>query len=199
MKRIDDLTEKQVAWLKKHFRNTKNAVLAEKLGISESGLHRLARLHGLKKTKQFMRKTQRATSEAAKASHLKNGTYPPKGYRIPRSEEYQFKKGETPVQRLGKRKEKARIAKCVESRKQTYKLERARALFGLERKTKLHVVKQPLKKIQTRYYLRKRGYIIYDPAFVAYYDENTRRAVKIEARPKQQRYYDFKPITEKTV
>lgn len=146
MKRIDDLTEKQVAWLKKHFRNSKNAVLAEKLGISESGLHRLACLHGLKKTKQFMRKTQRATSDAAKASHLKNGTYPPKGYRIPRSEEYQFKKGETPVQRLGKRKEKARIAKCVESRKQTYKLEHARALFGLERKTKLRVVKQLLKK-----------------------------------------------------
>ena len=197
MKQIKDLTEKQVAWLQKHFKNTKNAVLAEKLGISESGLHRLARQYGLKKTPRFMKKCQRATSEAAKASHLKNGTYPPKGYRIPRSEEYQFKKGETPVQRLGKRKEKARIEKAVESRKKTYKLERARALFGLERKIKLHVVKQPLKKIQTRYYLRKRGYIIDDPAFVAYYDENTRRALKIEARPKQQRYYDFKPITER--
>ena len=197
MKQIKDLTEKQVAWLQKHFKNTKNAVLTEKLGISESGLHRLARQYGLKKTPRFMKKCQRATSEAARASHLKNGTYPPKGYRIPRSEEYQFKKGETPMQRLGKRKEKARIEKAVESRKKTYKLERVRAIFGLERKTKLHVVKQPLKKIQTRYYLRKRGYIIDDPAFVAYYDENTRRAVKIEARPKQQRYYDFKPITEK--
>ena len=35
MKQIKDLTEKQVAWLQKHFKNTKNAVLAEKLGISE--------------------------------------------------------------------------------------------------------------------------------------------------------------------
>ena len=77
---------------------------AKKLGISESGLHRLARLHGLKKTKQFMRKTQRATSDAAKASHHKNGTYPPKGYKIPRSDEYQCKKGETPVQRISKLK-----------------------------------------------------------------------------------------------
>ena len=141
MKQIKDLTDKQVAWFRRHFQNTKNAVLTEKLGISESGLHRLARQYGLKKTPRFMKKCQRATSEAAKASHLKNGTYPPKGYRIPRREEYQFRKGETPLQRLGKRKEKARIAKAAETRRKTYRLERARALFGLERKTKLHAVK----------------------------------------------------------
>ncbi len=197
MKQLKDLTEKQLAWLQKHFKNTKNAVLAEKLGISESGLHRLARQYGLKKTRQFMRKTQRATSEAAKASHLRHGTYPPKGYRIPRSEEYQFKKGETPVQRLGKRKEAARIAKAVESRRQTWKVEHARAVFGLEQKTRLKVRRQPIKKIQARYYLRKRGYIIDDLAFVAYYDENTRRAYKVEARPRRERFYDFKPITDK--
>ena len=196
MKRLDDLTEAQIAYLVKHFKNTKNALLAEKLGISETGVHRLARKYGLKKTRQFMRKTQRATADAAKASHLKHGTYPPKGYKIPRSEEYQFKKGETPVQRLGKRKEAARVKKAAQTLAATRKMERARALFGLEQKTRLRVKKQPLKKIQTRYYLRKRGYIIDDPAFVAYYDENTRRALKIEARPKQQRYYDFKPITE---
>lgn len=196
MKRLDDLTEAQIAYLVKHFKNTKNALLAEKLGISETGVHRLARKYGLKKTRQFMRKTQRATADAAKASHLKHGTYPPKGYKIPRSEEYQFKKGETPVQRLGKRKEAARVKKAAQTLAATRKMERARALFGLEQKTRLRVKKQPLKKIQTRYYLRKRGYIIDDPAFVAYYDENTRRALKIEARPKQQRYYDFKPLNK---
>jgi len=196
MKRLDDLTEAQIAYLVKHFKNTKNALLAEKLGISETGVHRLARKYGLKKTRQFMRKTQRATADAAKASHLKHGTYPPKGYKIPRSEEYQFKKGETRLQRLGKRKEAARVKKAAQTLAATRKMERARALFGLEQKTRLRVKKQPLKKIQTRYYLRKRGYIIDDPAFVAYYDENTRRALKIEARPKQQRYYDFKPLNK---
>ncbi len=189
-----NVTEEQVAYLLKHFKNTKNAVLAEKLGISETGVHRLARQYGLKKTRQFMRKTQRATSDAAKASHLKNGTYPPKGYVIPRSEEFRFKPGETPRKRLGKRKDEKRIAKSVETRKATYKLEKARTLFGLPQKTRLRVKKQPLKKIQTRYYLRKRGYIIDDVAFVAYWTEDTRRAVKIEARPKLQRYYDFKPL-----
>ena len=183
-----------MAYLLKHFKNTKNAVLAEKLGISETGVHRLARQYGLKKTRQFMRKTQRATSDAAKASHLKNGTYPPKGYVIHRSEEFRFKLGETPRERLGKRKDEKRIAKSVETRKATYKLEKARTLFGLPQKTRLRVKKQPLKKIQTRYYLRKRGYIIDDAAFVAYWTEDTRRAVKIEARPKLQRYYDFKPL-----
>ena len=194
-----ELTEVQLAYLQKHFKNTRNDLLARKLGISESSLHRLARKYGLKKTRQFMKKTQRATADAAKASHLKHGTYPPKGYIIPHSEDYRFNKGETPRSRLGKRKDEARIAKAVETRKHTYKMERARALFGLERKTKLHVVKQPLKKIQTRYYLRRRGYSIDDPAFTAYWDDNTRRALKIEARPKQKRFYDFKPLTEKTV
>ena len=87
------LTQRQEAWLCRHFRNTRNAELAARLGISESSLRRFARSLGLTKTPQFMRKCQAATAAAAKASHLRNGTYPPKGYRIPRSEEFQFKPG----------------------------------------------------------------------------------------------------------
>lgn len=185
------LTEKQEKWLILHFKNTKNAELAEKLGISETALHRFARALGLKKTKRYMKKCQRETADAAKRSHLRNGTYPPKGYKIPKSEQYQFKPGEKPVDRLGKRREKARIAKGVESRKQTYKEERARSVWGLPRKTKLRVIQQPRKKIQLRYYLKKRGYIVDDQAHVVYWNQNTKRGRIIEAKP--QPWYKFLP------
>lgn len=58
------LTDRQTAWLIRHFKHTKNDEICAKLGISASYLHRLARLHGLTKTRQFMRKMQLAASLA---------------------------------------------------------------------------------------------------------------------------------------
>lgn len=186
------LTEKQENWLKKHFLHTKNAEIAEKLGISETAVHRFARALGLKKSRQYMVKCQRATADAAQRSHRRNGTYPPKGYKIPGSEKYQFKPGETCRDRIGAKREAARIQKCVESRKQTYRSERARAVWGFEQKTKLRVVRQPQAKIQLRYYLKKRGYIVDDEARIVYYTEATKRGKKIEA--KRQPWYKFMPL-----
>ncbi|MBR6280835.1 MAG: hypothetical protein IKR32_06025, partial [Bacteroidales bacterium] len=137
------LTPRQEAWLCRHFRNTKNAELAARLGISETSLHRFARSLGLTKTPQFMRKCQAATAAAAKASHLRNGTYPPKGYRIPRSEEFQFKPGETPLDRLGKRREKKRVEKALATRNATIRDERLRIRWGLEQRTRMKLNPQP--------------------------------------------------------
>ena len=109
------LTPEQETWLVRHFKHTRNAEAAVRLGISERSLTRIARRLGLEKSRQFMRKTQRNAADKAKESHLRNGTYPPKGYRIPRSEEFQFKAGVTPVERLGKRRERKRIERSAES------------------------------------------------------------------------------------
>lgn len=84
-KRIE-LTDKEVAYLSKHFKHMKNAELAAKLNIGERSVVRLARKLGLTKTAQFIRKCQKEATEAAHASHLRNGTYPPKGFIIPKSE-----------------------------------------------------------------------------------------------------------------
>lgn len=178
------LTEEEVKWLGKHFRNTKNAELAARLGISESSVHRYARELGLKKTPQFIRKCQTATALAAKESHIRNGTYPPKGYRIPRSEEFQFKPGVTPLQRHGKRKEEQRIRNLTASLAATRKLERARALFGLERKTKLRIagMGQPRHFAEQRHYLRKLGYLIERGSMDAYYTPDTKRSEDYESR-----------------
>lgn len=186
------LTEKQENWLKKHFLHTKNAEIAQKLGISETAVHRFARALGLKKSRQYMVKCQRETADAAKRSHRLNGTYPPKGYKIPGSEKYQFKPGETCRDRIGAKREAERIRKSAETRKQTYKSERARAVWGFEQRTKMRVIRQPQAKIQLRYYLKKRGYIVDDVVRIVYYTETTKRGKKIEA--KRQPWYKFMPL-----
>jgi hypothetical protein len=186
------LTPKQERWLIAHFKHTKNEEIGERLGISQSSVHRFARELGLTKTKQFMRKVQKNTSEKAKASHLINGTYPPKGYRIPRSEEFQFKKGVTNIQRLGKAGERKRVEKSAASRRKTFKVERARKLFGLPQQTKLRVMREPRGKTCHRWYLKKRGYILDEKELIAYWTEDTRRATILEKRPRQ--WYRFKPL-----
>ena len=178
------LTDKQLAWLDKHFKHTKNADVAEKLGVSLRSVNRLAERRGLKKSKQFMTKCQENATAKAHESNLRNGTYPPKGYRIPNSEKGQFKKGEKPVDRIGAKREAERIAKSAESRRKTFKLEKARALYGLPRETKMQVVKHPRWQINLRHNLRKRGYIIERGSNVIYYNSETDRSQKLESRPR---------------
>lgn len=195
-----ELTPEQERWMRAHFKHTLNDDIMERFGWSEGTLHRFARRLGLKKTPQFRRKTQLNAAAKAKASHLKNGTYPPKGYIIPGSEEYRFRKGETGVQRLGKRGERKRIERSVESRRKTIREEKARILFGLPRKTRLRLVKRPRYVALQRHYLRQLGYVIERGSLTAYYGPETRRSAYYEARTREscKRYvhFEFKDISE---
>ena len=186
------LTPEQEAYLVKHYKNTKNDILMEKLGLKFSTFHRFVRALGLKKTKQFIKKCQRATSEAAKASHLANGTYPPKGYRIPRSEEFQYKPGDKPWAKCGRRKWNRGRKKAAETWKHSYLVDRVRHRIGFPQLTALKVTKQPHQKILDRSYLKKRGYILDENELIAYWTEDTRRATILEKRPRQ--WYRFKPL-----
>jgi hypothetical protein len=177
------LTDQQEAWLQKHFKHTKNEDIAKKLGVSPRSVNRLAEKRGLTKSRQFIRKTQIDAAAAANKSNRINGTYPPKGYQIPNKEKGYFKKGEKPIDRLGAKREAERIAKCVQSRKKTFKLEKARALFGLPRLTKMPVIQRPRKQVHMRYYLRKRGYIVDRGSNIAYYNSQTQRSLKMETNP----------------
>lgn len=178
------LTDQQEAWLAKHFKHTKNAEIASRLGISERSVNRLAKRRGLTKSKQFIRKTQLEAAAKANESNRINGTYPPKGYKIPRREEFWFKKGESNIDRFGVKKNAERIVNNTQSRKETFRLEKARALYGLPRQTKLQVIKRPRRQIDMRYYLRKRGYIIERGSMTVYYNENTNRSLELESRPR---------------
>ena len=79
-------------WLKRNYPHMSNEICATYLGISLRTVVRLARKHNLVKTAQFMREAQVHASQRAHQSHMRNGTYPPKGYIIPNSEQYRFKK-----------------------------------------------------------------------------------------------------------
>ena len=183
------LTPEQEAYLVKHYKNTKNDILMEKLGLKFSTFHRFVRQLGLKKTKQFMKKCQKATSDAAKASHIANGTYPPKGYRIPRSEEFQYKPGDKPWAKCGRRKWNKGRKKAAETWKHTFLVDRVRHHIGFPQLTSLKVSKQPHQKILDRCYLKSRGYILDETNVVAYWTPETRRATRLEAAPR--RFYKF--------
>lgn len=197
-KRIE-LTPAQEAWLSRHFKHTRNAEAAERLGISERSLVRIARRLGLAKSRQFMRAAQRNAADRARESHLRNGTYPPKGFIIPRSEEFRFKPGETSIQRLGKAGERKRAEKSAESRRRTFKEERSRRVFGLPQRTGLRVIRLPRYVAYQRYHLRKLGYIVPRGGFTAYYTPETRRSPLYEDRPRDSRRYvhfEFRDISE---
>lgn len=189
----------KVERLRKMFKNTPNDVIMEKLDISFSTLHRTARALGLVKTKRFMRRCQRDAAARARESHIIHGTYPPKGYIIPGSERYRFKAGETPLQRLGARKERRRVEKSAETRRQTLREERARRLFGVPQRTRLRVLNRGRRFYQNTWYLRSRGYEVDVMNLVAYYDDGTRRSPVLEKKgrnPDKGHYFDFR---EKTV
>ena len=189
------LTPDQEKYLKNHYKHTKNADLSDRLGISVRSVNRIAKSMGLEKSRQFIRKTQLEAANKANESHRKNGTYPPKGYIIPRSEEFWFKKGERPVDRIGKKRETERIRKSVESRNELRKLEKARTLYGLPRQTKLNVVKRPRSQIQLRSYLKRHcGYIADRGGFIFYYTDETKRSAEIESRPRTG--FTFLPLTQ---
>ena len=189
----------KVGRLKKMYRNTKNDEIMLKLDISFSTLHRTARALGLVKTKQFMRNSQRNAADKARESHIINGTFPPKGYIIPGSEENRFKAGVTSLQRLGARKERQRVEKSAESRRQTLREERARRVFGVPQRTRLRVLNRGHRFHHSVWYLRSRGYEVDARNLVAYYDDGTRRCPVLERKgrnPDKGHYFDF---MEKTV
>lgn len=87
------LDSRDLLWLKLNYPHMRTEICALKLGISLRSCVRIARKLGVEKTPQFMKECQAFTTRKAKESHLRNGTYPPKGFIIPGSEKYRFKLG----------------------------------------------------------------------------------------------------------
>lgn len=183
------LTERQEKWLAKHFKHTKNEIIAEKLGVSLRSVPRLARKRGLTKSKQFVKKCQTAAKEAAYASNLANGTFPPKGFAIPGREKYQFQKGESLVARIGAKKNEERKLKSVASRNATIRREKARIVFGLPQKTNLRLVRQDRKKCYFRNALRKKCYVVDETNRIVMWNDDTIRSKRMEGR--EQPWYKF--------
>lgn len=182
------LSEKQQLWILRHFKNTKNDEIMAKFNISHSSLHRFAREKSLKKTAKFQKQCQLNASREARKANKKNN-WPPKGYIIPKSVENQFKKGITPAQRLGEKKNKQRILRLAESRRKTVESEKRRVLFGLEQKTKLKVIAAPSNKIAFKYTLKLRGYTCDRFSNTIFFDSSTNRSEKSEKTAKEKYFF----------
>lgn len=90
------------------------------------------------------------------------------------------------------------IAKRVESYKITFREEQVRRRWGVHQLTKIKVLRQPKQKVSQRSYLKKLGYILDEPNCIAYWTEETTRAVKMERdwSKKIHQYYKFMPYAE---
>lgn len=185
------LADEQVAWLKDNYATTLNDTIRKRLGISMRTLNRLAKTFGLSKDPAVIEvlRCEKITAEARKRSLLgKYKGHPENGLKT------RFKTGYKARERFGEEKFAEMHRKTVETRRKTYIEERARVTFGLPQRTKMRVTRQPRAKIYQRYYLKKRGYILDETNNIAYWTEETTRAVKLEAMTK--RYYTFKPYAE---
>ena len=163
------LTEEQLRFVIENFRNMTNNELAKAANCSRSSVCRIQRAYKLKKSSEHYHKMG---VRAGKASSVSRG-----GRAL----------GITPEV----------IEKRVASYKQTLREERARVAFGLTQKTRAKVKRQPRRKCSQRAYLKKLGYILDEPNCVAYYTDNTTRAVRMERNWDGKRnYYKFKPYQD---
>ena len=153
-----ELTEKELRWFIKHYQHTRNDEIQVKLNITYSSLHRIARQYGLKKSRQFMKRTQEEATRKAKESHEMNGTYPPKGYIITKSEEFRLKKGIGMRDRRTRKQIRETTKKRIASRNETIAKEKRRILYGFEQQTKMRLVCEPTNKKSLRHNMKRRGY-----------------------------------------
>ncbi len=177
-----DLTQEQREWFVANFDHTKNQELADHLGTSPRSVTRIARELGLWKTKEFVAAMQRNASEhAARANRLMGGNAGMANL-LKYGRAYQFKPGESNKDRMDEEALREMRRKIGASRKETFRKERRRVIFGLEQKTNLRVVQCPREKVMLRLNLRKHGYEIARASNEAFITAATHRSEVMERR-----------------
>ena len=177
-----DLTQEQREWFVANFDHTKNQELADHLGTSPRSVTRIARELGPWKTKEFVAAMQRNASEhAARANRLMGGNAGMANL-LKYGRAYQFKPGESNKDRMDEEALREMRRKIGASRKETFRKERRRVIFGLEQKTNLRVVQAPKEKICLRSGLRKKGYEIARASNEAFITAATHRLEVMERR-----------------
>ena len=179
---IKDLTPEHLEWLKENFGSTKNQELADKLGTSPRSVIRMARELGLWKTKEFISAMQRNASEHGARVNRANGGNAGTKNLLVYGKAYRFKAGESNRDRMSEEAFKEMHRRIGESRKETFRKEKRRVLFGLEQKTGLRVVQAPKEKICLRNGLRKKGYEIARASNEAFITAATHRSEVMERR-----------------
>ena len=187
------LTEREVAWIVRHYQHTKNDDIMQKFGIGESTLHSVARKHGLKKTRQFTKKCQQNAANIGAEVCREWGVYEQnaeyarqqwverKASGEPMSRWRCLQKGESNKTRLSKKRYAECIQKARTTRNETIRKEKMRINWGLPQKTKLKLVSGGRQRAIHRHLFRKKNYIVDRGDNWVYYDAETQRSAKMEA------------------
>lgn len=187
------LTEREEAWIVRHYKHTRNEDIIRKYGISDSQLTALRRKHGLKKSAQQQRKNQRAAMEHYQSACCDHGERRRQAERARKQWDERratgdygnvgFKKGVSNRDRLSPERFQQAMAKMRATRNERIRRDRIRIHWGMEPKTKL--VKRwdretDWHKRHYRYALRKQGYSIERGDNTAYYDQQLMRHPVLE-------------------
>lgn len=179
---VKDLTPEQLAWFTENFDHTKNQELADRLGTSYRTVTRMARELGLWKSKEFVAAMQRNASEhGARANRAMGGNAGAVNL-LKYGKATRFKPGTTQRDRMSEDAYAAMLVKRGAARKELFRKERRRVIFGLEQQTNLRVVQCPREKVLLRLNLRRHGYEIARASNEAVITPNTRRSKKMEER-----------------
>lgn len=162
------ISKETIQYVIKHYANTPNKELCAYLGIAKSTIDRISGKYHLRKSREHYHDM---AVKAGKASSEARGG---KALNI------------TPEV----------IAKRAETYRHTFQMEEIRYKWGLERKTKIRLKREPRAKRDQRRHLQERGYIIDEQKLMAYYTDDTKRAFRLENRRKDSKYktyYHFAP------
>lgn len=183
-----ELTEKQTQWLVRHFKHTKNADIAARLGICASTINRIAKKLGLEKTPQFMRKCwaeNGVKAAAAIAAEPPEKRQQRREQAIRNGMKNRFEKGRFCIGQLPVERQAEIRRKRAETWKKTRAMEISRVSLGLEQKTNFRLPKefdQDKNKvlISRRYILRAKGYVIKRGSMAVYITPETVRSEEME-------------------
>lgn len=175
------LSEAEQQWMRKNFGTTKNADIADHLGISPRTVVRIARDMGLNKTSDFTKAMQQNAADCAAKANRGVGNRGKENL-LRYGKAYQFKKGERQKDKMSAEAFDAMHRHIGEQRKKTFKAEKRRVLFGLEQKTKLRVVQASKEKICLRNGLRRKDYEIARASNEAFITAATHRSGVMERR-----------------
>ena len=168
--------------MQEHFGTTKNADVAAHLGVPPRTIIRIARDMGLEKHSDFTKAMQRNAAEHAARTNRASGGNEGMRNLLLYGKAHRFRSGESNRNRMGEEAFREMHRRIGKSRKEIFRKERRRVLFGLEQKTGLRVVRCPREKISLRRNLRRHGYEVARASNEAFVTPRTRRSQAMEER-----------------
>ena len=197
------LTDEQREWFCKWFPEEENSRLMKASGMSHTTLHMFARKYGLTKSAKGIKRIKHRQALHVKRLCERNGYYDSIRGRQPseackeatrkRWRDYREGKCESPqaiMKRKHPRKYKEMTKRMSENRKELFRKERRKLMYGIQRETKLKgIVLNPYTRSQIcrRYNALQRGYIIMEDCseqsgerYNIYFDSSTQRSTIFE-------------------